>query len=781
MNTYWRVLFTVLFVLGTHIGGVLPLAAQTPESDTTYVSEITGAVIDIGDSGEWEVVGSGFLPGDDDSDPSDWLSAYSDDSVISVQILDEHLTPAEWFDMSLENQAFNYNWADILGRDHTPTEGWLLKRGSGLLEFSRIGYFEFYTDETTGISVSVEIYSNEHAFLSDMDSVRSNVTVDGEYVFANADMQELEAMLNGTSAIEPIPMERGQSNVFDWRDKGLVSATTWFSDEFNTSVSWDNSALRFPFHRDFGIILEPEENLARLILQTPDFTGNLEVSLTVNQESRDLDDWLSHWESEEYLTESRYHYPSVDSRSGEDMVSIVFTRDAGFGNEVIAIRHAFFTPDGYLATINMEAAPANISRVYDETNGALVFNDEPLVTLWTFEEIEEMPSSGEHGSEAEATTEVTRTSRSAATSEASTSDNTMTGEAIDVTVDLGPTGDAVFYEDGHNVVEAGDYTLETFMFDYGTTVVIVDVMDGNVDIDEYMLNAEADIAATYDYMDWLGGDWSGESAWDVYSGAYKLDYRELVYLDLVQDPESGLYFGIGIYGPEANLPNDIQWLQENITIDGKGILPATDTDLVASVINGSSGFVAEPVPMDESTVSDWSNAGLVSETEWLSPTTNTSFSWDGESIVFPFAQSDALSDFDGVFTLELRTADRRGEVKLTSAQSDYALVDWVDSLTSPEYLEAQEAIGQPVTILDSYVSNETASVITLFHTDFDHPVIVIFDVYINDEGTTVVTEISAAPADIADVYSAVWDGVQYEGDYYPFTWTIEDIESLAVD
>lgn len=357
-------------------------------------------------------------------------------------------------------------------------------------------------------------------------------------------------------------------------------------------------------------------------------------------------------------------------------------------------------------------------------------------------------------------------------------ESVRTSQTTGIAIDLGTSGEAVFYDAGHYTSESDRYTLESFTVDFGTTVVIIDVMDGEVNVDEYMLQSEKDIAATYHYTDWLGGSWTDGHSWDVYSGAYKLDYREIVYLELIRDPESGLYFGIGVYGRAEDIPADIVWLQENVTIDGEGIYGAADSALIESVITGNSEYVAEAVPIPETTVADWEAAGLVSETEWHSPSTSTSFTWDGEQLVFPFSQSDALVTDSGLTTLELRTSDRRGEVRLTTAELDLTPADMVASMTSDEYLQSEADSGRFITILDSRVSSENGSVIMLHSTDFDHPVVLIIDVYVNPEGVTIITEISAAPEDLADVYGIVWDSVQSNGDYYPLTWTIEEIEEL---
>ena len=79
------------------------------------------------------------------------------------------------------------------------------------------------------------------------------------------------------------------------------------------------------------------------------------------------------------------------------------------------------------------------------------------------------------------------------------------------------------------------------------------------------------------------------------------------------------------------------------------------------------------------------------------------------------------------------------------------------------------------------MSDTTGSVIFTIEMNYGEDVIMIRDVYIDADGNTVVTSIYAAPEDIGGVYEDYWNGVTADGEYYPLTWTLEEIHALDTD
>ena len=79
------------------------------------------------------------------------------------------------------------------------------------------------------------------------------------------------------------------------------------------------------------------------------------------------------------------------------------------------------------------------------------------------------------------------------------------------------------------------------------------------------------------------------------------------------------------------------------------------------------------------------------------------------------------------------------------------------------------------------MSDNTGSVIFTIEMNYGEDVIMIRDVYIDADGNTVLTSIYSTPEDIGGVYEDYWNGVAADGEYYPLTWTLEEIHALDTD
>lgn len=804
MKPYYRITLCIVMILSA-LAGTAVTANQTVQTQSITM-ERSGAEVELLNLDKAEFFPNGYVGGpSSDGGDLEYVRIKVGTSTVFVYIMDQ-VDADLWHSRGPEDLAQIY-WrgGELLINELDNAKSIQLARGKHTLDFEQYFYSEFHSNFDGDLDIVSAIYGSPETVTQDMEIARNNISVNTAPIFPEADLPYLDSIIEGTLDIVPTVLQTDTYPLGDPADLGFSSETQWESPTTGNTISWDGMEWAFPFQHPGGTYHNYPKNGVVFHLYE---TNNLaESNLFLHEHGAPLDEQ----EAYDILASSRQL--EIHNASGQNLTLIDWIFDGSTG---IAVYHGTLKYGEPIIQISVIQRIENRSGKTMRVHLALIAKEEnvgemwnsfaqnvqidglSLDGLWNGSDIQTISSGSQvwnvdhlpaddsntsqdtSNSENDAT-EVTRTPRTASTPEAITGDQTLIAEHSGVTIDLGPSGDAEFYHEGHYTTESNEYHLESFTVDYGTTVVIIDVMDGDVNVDDYMLTAEADIAATYDYMDWLGGAWSNDHAWDVYSGVYKLDYREHVYLDLFHDPESGLYFGIGLYGSAEDLSTDIPWLQSNITIGGMGILAETDVNLIESVIDDSSQFAPEPVPMPESTVEDWSDAGLVSETEWQSPFTNTSFTWDGTNLVFPFVQSDALDATDGVTTLELRTFDRRGEIKLFTAEVEHTPADWVANYTSDDYLETQEATGQPVTILESAVTDETGSVIQIYHTDFGDPVIVIVDVYVNDDGVTILTEIAASPDDIAGVYATFWDSVQSNGDFYPLTWTVEEIENLEID
>lgn len=789
-------LFSMMAIPGFSIAGA---NAMQGTQDRTFIMERSGAIIYIEDglkanyqSGSY----SGFsLP---EGGFQEWIRILVGSSQVTIYAHGQASTE-EWHANSLDSMKTSY-WrgGDILFEDETATTSTILARGRHSIHYEQMLLAEFRLNTDTDLAFSLTIQSAEGSLLDDMAIASEVIKINATPAFADTDPASIRSILDGTDGTAPVEIELDPVTVEDWSDEGPISHTEWVSMPVGTTFTWNSDHWAFAFNFRSATHYNARKDATGFFMHDPEFRAEAQHFVDEYRRSFDAEDDHNRLTADWYVEslESIYRDLSVlNSMQGEDFVVVIYTGTARHGEPVVQISTAqkieVAGGTDIRITLDFVSSPEHIADMWDSYTQHVQIEGMDFEDLWTGADVQaildgnELPDT-DNLEEIDGSTEpetVTRTSRSSEGQQAATPDDgeSITAPVLGVTIDLGTSGEATFDQESYFTTEAGGVTLESFTFYHGNTVVILDVMDGDVDVNSYMLNAEQDIAATYDYTDWLDGEWNDTHSWDLYSGAYKLDYREIAYLDLVHDPDSGLYYALGIYDQAEAIPSAIAWLQGNVTIDGQGVLASADSSHIETTLHGDGDHEAEAVPVPMATVDDWAEAGLVSETEWQSPFTDTTFTWDGVELVFPFSQDDALHVEDGVTTLELRTSDRRGEIKLRTAEVDYVPADWVANLTSAENLEYQKSIGQPITILDTRVTDETGSVILLYHTDFGDPIVMINDVYVTADGVTILTEIIAAPVDIADVYAAFWDSVQSNGDYYPLTWSLEDIEALSID
>lgn len=176
---------------------------------------------------------------------------------------------------------------------------------------------------------------------------------------------------------------------------------------------------------------------------------------------------------------------------------------------------------------------------------------------------------------------------------------------------------------------------------------------------------------------------------------------------------------------------------------------------------------------------DWSDMGLVSDSEWESPTYGAVITWDTTTWEFPQDYDEAIyiSDDPPYDVLTLQTTDGLGYVYLTvDTQGDATPESMVEWWSSPEYADRFE---QGMTLIETSSTGNTASVVYETTNMRDQSLFVVIEVTFLEDGTMVFSQISAAPTTIHEVYGQFVDDVELNGAPIETTWTVEDIQELS--
>lgn len=300
--------------------------------------------------------------------------------------------------------------------------------------------------------------------------------------------------------------------------------------------------------------------------------------------------------------------------------------------------------------------------------------------------------------------------------------------------------------------------------------------------------------------------------------------------------QQGLFDGVSVVYMQFSSPNyfasDLEWAQENFSVDGENILADLDAAELESVAEGDAAPTEEATaesgttrtsprdrvkrttateePTEEATEeatseatkragrttrgtsetpeatagtidSRWADLGVVSDSEWESPQYGTTITWDTSTWVFPndFDRAVIVNEERKYDTLTLETVDNLGYVFVTIDTAEglttEGLVEWY---TSAEYAETW---NNPIEILDSKVTDTTASVVILTTNNRDQDLLVIMDFELLDDGTGVWSQISAAPDKLGEVLDRYSTGVQANGEPINLSWTPEEIDALGAN
>ena len=617
MNAYFRLALAALIVLTSLAGSISPSTAQRGQQDTTFVSEFSGLTIDIGDSGfaqfkrdSYEIV--------DISRFQKMERIYIDvgwSELLVTFMNDNGIDPVLWNENSINIvSTANFHELVILGEAATSEEGWNLTKRVQHAGTEEVHFSETSTDIGNGHAVGLGIFSHETTLVEHITWARENITIDGIPLFPETDLEAIQAMLDGTSDIEPVSVENEYASLSDWSDHGLQSETEWHNYLHGSVVTWDPANLYFPYAYDRAIEYWEENEQSRIFLLDDQTKSSTAIVFAKNDEARSGQDWEERWSGAEWLSNASPDRSVLGSASEGDFAGVIYSRFNFYGKPIIIFRVSVNLPGGNVAWAEISTTPEVASRAYSNSIEGMLIDGASMVRLWSNDEIDEM---------------------------------------------------------------VGDLTT-----------------------------AESDVSAST--------------------------------------------------ASEAT------------------------PDEPARTSRGSS--VASSPEADDSLMatSDWSDLGLISDTEWHSPISNTTFSWDGEIWVFAGDLPDAITVDDEFTTVTLNTSDGRGQALLSTDTSGVPIDVWYEALLSDDYALSMEDDDVTFTVLDNFTDGTTASVIVLHHS-IEGDNVVIIDIYENEDGVTILTEITAAPEDIADVYATFWDSVQSDGEFYPLTWTLEDIERLHLD
>ena len=365
---------------------------------------------------------------------------------------------------------------------------------------------------------------------------------------------------------------------------------------------------------------------------------------------------------------------------------------------------------------------------------------------------------------------------------ASAQTSTAVSELTGLTIDLGPSGEASFVDPAPAPYEEDGYLMEDFEIQRGTSFFFIGFVDGYVDIDEWFESSLVEMAAIINPVEVLYEDHGLTKTRAIYRGNYELNHTMTYYAELSSNVSDGSTMMVIVQSADSPLADDMAWAQENITLDGEPLVSPPQRVVIQAAVDGTSGVPPRTIEGFTSTLADWTDQGLVSDTQWVSPHTGNAIAWNGTEWQFPYYDRYAVNiDPNGVDRLNVATQDRSGLASIWVYPVDAApgTDEMLDYLMSDEMMGAYTSSGYETEVVTTSVTDNTASVVLLLHDQYGRSEIAILDSYVT-HNFAAITFIFADPADIPNVYESFRSNVTLNGDTYPMTWTVEDIQALPI-
>lgn len=255
------------------------------------------------------------------------------------------------------------------------------------LDIEVAAYSEFHSNAIGNTHAAYVIYGDAADMTETISWVQSELTFDGETIFDGADLTEIQAMLDGTSATMPVQVQMNEYTVDDWADMGLESEEEWIVPPLDHSVTWEPEYFQFPLHKEFAI-QQFDEGDAAIQLQAPGFSGWAYVNIGPNVDDRTIQDWGDHWASEEWTGYQNYSFPALDSGVNQTNAAYVDSMQGDNNTTIIAIRDSVFLPDGNLAILTIETTADRASQMYMDAIESIAINGQHLEPSYTVAEIE---------------------------------------------------------------------------------------------------------------------------------------------------------------------------------------------------------------------------------------------------------------------------------------------------------------------------------------------------------------------------------------------------------
>lgn len=384
----------------------------------SYEFEIVPAELSV--SGDIEIADSFY---DEPAAEQVQLERPENGTFAIVQLMQTPMDPEGTLDAILGSFDSSLDSVENLGSDADATSAWSLDIGEAEGDEAVI-YLYVDSERYDGFHYVELIFASEATFLDDLDAFNQDVEVDGEDMFAQADVDELENLLDGGSAPDdPEDEDSGTSSrsredakigtgeeeegtdsgengtgrdetdedtgELDLESQGLISESEFESLQHGVVVEWDEAIWGVDTTWDLSAVSDEDTGIDSVILFWQDGNASMLIQI-MPADGSTPEDFVDTWESDDYVIDSVHEDAEILlADSGPDSGAVVYLTYDSDGGEVVLVQEVIDIDGGNtVGVVTMFASPEEVAAAYADAEDAVSVDGAGVVGTFTAREME---------------------------------------------------------------------------------------------------------------------------------------------------------------------------------------------------------------------------------------------------------------------------------------------------------------------------------------------------------------------------------------------------------
>lgn len=378
-----RIMYSVLLVIGLLVTPALTTAAQPAKTDQQYTSVITGEDLDLGENIDITFLPDEFELNESDTFREEFVWFTYNWSNFQVAFVEGPVTSSQYHDVTMENMVGFYENFEVVDEDIRRDGSWFVARAEYNGE-PLVIYYEYHLDVIDDVDLLVMQFTEEITFVSDLEVVQSEVTVGGESILPNTDLDMLAGLIGdqpagtatgeGTEGTETSSGRTTRTSRTSGTEENASTPESEEGEDEGTSGRTTRTSRTTSTEGTEENTTETTGSTDRGSLNIPSGLGGDGDVSTPETGNTDTGTDAADWESLGLVLESEWVSPSVGTTISWDTVTWEFPRD--YESAI------YIGEDGTYDVITLQTTDG-LGYIFVTVEGAGDYTPRDLVSYWT--------------------------------------------------------------------------------------------------------------------------------------------------------------------------------------------------------------------------------------------------------------------------------------------------------------------------------------------------------------------------------------------------------------